>query len=252
MKEETIKVLKKLRMGGDFPVHKPLGEVEKEIFETLVKLKNLGALKLESKTRYKTYLVNNSKLLSKFIELKDFDKLVKYIENPNESEKGIKGSLEYKILKHLSENDNGEYINMSEFIPDEKKLRSKLSSLSRKSEKLISFDGGTDVWFGNGERFKRDCILAKIEFKGIKYLNELENTEKSIVNNGILIQDSLLEKSPIKQNINPAPKNNPEKKSLFKRIYSNPWVIGISLIIIAVILGAERITDWIDSYINGL
>ena len=77
-------------------------------------------------------------------------------------------------------------------------------------------------------------------------------TEKSIVNNGILIQDSRLEKSPIKQNINPAPKNNPEKKSLFKRIYSDPWVIGISLIIIAAILGAERIKHWIDSYINGL
>jgi hypothetical protein len=248
MKKETIDSLKKLKLGEILPSYKPLSEEEKELQNTLSKLKNFGILILNKNS----YSVLNFKLLSKFIELQDFEKLAEYIENPNELENGIKSSLEYKILKHLKKNDNGEYIDMSEFNSNLKLLRNKLSSLAKKPEKYISIDLGTSVWFGDGSKFERDCILAKIEFNGIKYLNELENTEKSIVNNGILIQDSRLEKSPIKQNINPAPKNNPEKKSLFKRIYSDPWVIGISLIIIAAILGAERIKHWIDSYINGL
>ncbi|MEZ7494518.1 hypothetical protein QO206_03410 [Leeuwenhoekiella aequorea] len=160
MKKGTIDNLKKLKLGERLSSYKPLSEEEKELQNTLSKLKNFGILSLNKNS----YSVLNFKLLSKFIELQDFEKLAEYIENPNELENGI----------------------------------------------------------------------------------------KSIVNNGILIQDSRLEKSPIKQNINPAPKNNPEKKSLFNRIYSNPWVIGISLIIIAAILGAERIKDWIDKYINGL
>lgn len=197
--------------------------------------------------------MGSSKLLSKFIELRDFDKLVEYIENPNLSENGIKGSLEYKILKYLEQNDNGEFIDMSNFSSDFKLLKNKLHSLSNSDNKYISFFSGSDHRLPNGTRIDKSSELrAKIEFKGIKYLNELENTKKSIVNNGILIQDSLLEKSPIKQNINPAPKNNTEKKSLFMRIFLNPWVVGISLIIIAAVLGTERIKYWIDSYVNGL
>lgn len=162
----------------------------------------------------------------------------------------MKNTLEYKILKYLNEKDNGEYIDMSKFIKDEKKLRLKLISLSK--EKLTSYNGGTDFHFSNGNRLNKYCLLSKIEFKGIDYLNNLEKENKSIVNNGILIQDSLLEKSPIKQNINPAPKNNPEKKSLFNRIYSDPLVIGIILLLIAAIFNAERVKKWVDSIIYGL
>jgi hypothetical protein len=164
----------------------------------------------------------------------------------------MKDTLEYKILKHLKDNDNGEYIDLSEFISDLKLLRIKLSSLSKKPEKYISFDGGTDIRFGDGDNFKRECTLAKIEFSGIKYMNEIENGNKTITNNGILIQDSFLDKSPIKQKTNPAPNNNPEKKSLFKRIYSDPWIVGISLLIIAALLNAERIKNWIDKIIENI
>ncbi|MDN3666642.1 hypothetical protein ACFFU1_09635 [Algibacter miyuki] len=102
----------------------------------------------------------------------------------------MKDTLEYKILKHLKDNDNGEYIDLSEFISDLKLLRIKLSSLSKKPEKYITFNGGTDIRFGDGNNFKRECTLAKIEFSGIKHLNEIENGNKSITNNGILIQYS--------------------------------------------------------------
>lgn len=78
----------------------------------------------------------------------------------------MKDTLEYKILKHLK--DNGEYIDLSEFIS-----HLKLFSLSKKPKKHITFDGGTNIRFGNGNNFKRECTLAKIEFSGIKYLNEI-------------------------------------------------------------------------------
>lgn len=124
MKQETIKVLKDLRLGEKYPLYKPLSDDEKELQNTLSKLKNIQALKLIKNL----YSVNNSALLSKFIELKDFEKLVE-----------------------LNESDN------------------------------------------------------KVE-----------------------------------------------KKSIFNKIYSDPWVIGIVLLIIASILSADRIKKWIDSIIDVL
>jgi hypothetical protein len=171
MKKETIDSLKKLKLGERLSSYKPLSEEEKELQNTLSKLKNFGILSLNKNS----YSVLNFKLLSKFIELQNFEKLAEYIENPNELENGIKSSLEYKILKHLEENDNGEYIDMSEFNSDLKLLTYKLSSLAKKPEKYISIDLGTSFRFENGSKFERDCILAKIEFNGIKYLNEIDN-----------------------------------------------------------------------------
>jgi hypothetical protein len=87
----------------------------------------------------------------------------------------MKETLEYKILKHLKENDDGEYVDMSKFTDDLKLLRIKLNSLSKKPEKYISSDLGSSIRFGDGDKIERNCILAKIEFNGIKYLNEIEN-----------------------------------------------------------------------------
>lgn len=150
----------------------------------------------------------------------------------------MKYTLEYKILKHLKENDNGEYIDMSEFISDLKLLRIKLYSLSKKPEEYISFDGGTDIRFGDGANFKRECTLAKIEFSGIKYLNEIENGNKNITNNfnnstiSQLNQESNFSNSPT--NINTTAKQ--EKKSLilkfWKLITENKLISGIILVII--------------------
>ncbi|GAA4897814.1 hypothetical protein GCM10023311_23240 [Flaviramulus aquimarinus] len=144
----------------------------------------------------------------------------------------MKDTLEYKILKHLKDNDNGEYIDLSEFISDLKLLRIKLSSLSKKPEKYISFNSGTDIRFGDGDNFKRECTLAKIEFSGIKYMNEIENGNKVITNNGVLIQDSVLRKSPIKNKVNAEPNNKPEQKSFVKKIFSSGWTLAFVMLII--------------------
>jgi hypothetical protein len=150
----------------------------------------------------------------------------------------MKETLEYKILKHLKDNDNGEYIDLSGFTTDLKLLRIKLSSLSKKPEKYISFNGGPDFRFENGNNLKRECTLAKIEFNGIKYLNEIETKNKNITNNfnnstiSQLNQESDFSNSPT--NINPTATQ--EKKSLivkfWKLITENKLISGIILVII--------------------
>ncbi len=232
MTEKTIEILKSLKFGEKYPAHKPIGKQEIEEQGVLSKLYNLEILK---RVKY-SYSVRNVKYLSKFIELQDFEKLVEYIENPNESENGIKSSLEYKILKHLKVNDNGEYIDVSELSDDKKLLRTKLNGISK--EKLISYSGGIDMRFGDGDNIKVDHIKAKIEFKGIEYLNKLETENKNITNNfnnstiSQLNQESNFSNSPT--NINPTATQ--EKKSLivkfWKLITENKLISGIILVII--------------------
>ena len=50
----------------------------------------------------------------------------------------MKKSLEYKILKHSRDNDNGDFIDLRGFIDDRNKLESKLRSLDKEPEKYIT------------------------------------------------------------------------------------------------------------------
>lgn len=148
----------------------------------------------------------------------------------------MKNTLEYKILKYLSENDNGEYIDVSDFSNETKLLKTKLNGLSK--EKLISYSGGIDMRFGDGENIKIDHIKAKIEFKGIEYLNKLETENKNITNTFNNSTISQLNQEANFSNsqtiINPITLE--EKKSLilkfWKLISENKLVSGIILIII--------------------
>jgi hypothetical protein len=143
MTKETIEILRSLKTGEIYGSHKPIGKQEIEEQKILSTLHRMNVLKLFKNT----YSVGNTRYLSKFIELQDFEKLDEYIEKPNESENGI----------------------------------------------------------------------------------------KSIVNNGILIQDSLLEKSPIKQKTVNKTEKEPSKKSL----------IEIASLVIGSIIGLIGIWEFI-------
>ena len=96
------------------------------------------------------------------------------LENRN-----MKDTLENKILKYLSENDNGEPLDVSGLESNEKTLKRALRDL--KNEKLIAYGTGINISFGDGSSIKQDFIRAKIEFKGKEYLTKLERnivTEK--------------------------------------------------------------------------
>ena len=79
-------------------------------------------------------------------------------------------TLEYKILKHLQENDNGDYVDLS-FIDENKKLlNSKLKELiEKKFIKRTATPYVTDSYISSKNP------VYKILIDGIKYVNEIES-----------------------------------------------------------------------------
>lgn len=145
----------------------------------------------------------------------------------------MKDTLEYKILRHLKDNDNGDFIVMKGFIEDEVKLTNKLLSLSKTPEKYISFSGPVTIFGGSSPPKTFGTIAAKIEFNGIKYLNEIEKEDKikTINNSGVYIEANdnkgtqSFDDIETKNKVNTNPKIKPEQKSLVKKIFSNPWTL---------------------------
>ena len=100
----------------------------------------------------------------------------KHVGNHYQSHsKGMKDTLEYKILRFLKDNDNGDFINVTNLIEDRKLLESKLQSLAKKPEKYISYIPPI-FFFGFGLPNKENNELkAKIEVNGIILLDKIEN-----------------------------------------------------------------------------
>ncbi|UKM66596.1 hypothetical protein GSB9_03186 [Flavobacteriaceae bacterium GSB9] len=88
----------------------------------------------------------------------------------------MKDTLEYKILKHLKEKDNGDFIDVIDFIDDRKLLESKLKSLSVEPEKYISVIFPFFTFGGSSPTITKDQLKAKIEFNGIKHLEYIEKS----------------------------------------------------------------------------
>jgi hypothetical protein len=148
----------------------------------------------------------------------------------------MKNTLEYKILKYLSENDNGEYVDVSNLSDDKKLLKTKLNGLSK--EKLISYSSGIDLRFGNGDNIKVDEIRAKIEFKGTEYLNKLGSENKNITNTfnnstiNQLNQESNFSNSPTNINETATQEKNSFIVKFWKLITENKLISGLILVII--------------------
>ena len=162
----------------------------------------------------------------------------------------MKETLEYKILKYLSDNDNGEYIEVSKLSSDKKLLKSKLIEL-RQSKRIKTNFGEYHI---AGVKTKIN-FLAKITIIGNEYLSTL--SKSNITNNfnnssvGNLIQESDLSKARIKS-IPKTENNTPLKKSLIQKLLSNPWVIGLVFAIIAAIFNSDRIMSFINDRVNEL
>ena len=71
MTKETIEILRSLKTGEIYGSHKPIGKQEIEEQKILSTLHRMNVLKLVKNT----YSVGNTRYLSKFIELQDFEKL---------------------------------------------------------------------------------------------------------------------------------------------------------------------------------
>ena len=151
----------------------------------------------------------------------------------------MKDSLEYKMLKYLSENGKNSFISLDNFIEDKDILRLKLKSL--KKDSLI------DV-----KRIRTGDYSTKSEYmingKGLIYLNKLKNNvNKKITNNfnnntiGQLIQDSNFSNNPITNNTIQNPKSELKTNSpilkFWKLISENKL---ISSFILALVLFAIK------------
>lgn len=123
MTEKTINILKSLKIGEIYPAYKPIGKQEIEEQEILSKLYRIEVL---SKTPKGSYKVGNSKLLSKFIELKDFKKLVEYIENESTNQNITHNYNNVSQVNHSSGNIDlkspirQKIVNKTEIIPNKK------------------------------------------------------------------------------------------------------------------------------------
>jgi hypothetical protein len=130
--------------------------------------------------------------------------------------------------------------------------------LFAKNNDLIEKNGTGDFFrlTDNGKKLKK--LGSYSEFLKHIEKKELESESKVINVSGVYIEknennkNQSFENIANKKQVNAEPTKIPEKKSLFKRIYSDPWVIGITLLLLAVLFNAERIKNWVDSIIDGL
>jgi hypothetical protein len=166
----------------------------------------------------------------------------------------MKDTIEYKILKYLSENENGYPVDVSGLETNEILLKRKLIGLRK--EKLIKYGSGIYLNSSSGTESKINFIRAEIEIKGKEYLNNMELNNGSITNNfnnstiGQLNQDSEFFESPNRIKTTATKSNNPAIKSRLYRILLNPWFIGISLTLIAAIFNSIRFMSYINNIID--
>lgn len=134
-------------------------------------------------------------------------------------------TLEYKILKHLSENDNGNYIDIS-FLSENKKLLLE-KSVELKKVGHLTFYPTTRI----GHSIRVQVPNCKIKLGGIKFLSEIDLKHNNVTNTfnnstiGQFNQDSEFFKSPNSIKTKAAPSIIPETKSLVQKIFSNPWIL---------------------------
>ena len=95
--------------------------------------------------------------------------------------------------------------------------------------------------------------------KGIVFssFEELESENNKIIINsfnnstiGQFNQDSEFFESPNNIKTKAAPRSKPEIKSRLKTILSNPWLIGISLVLLAAIFNGKRFMSFINNILD--
>jgi hypothetical protein len=159
-------------------------------------------------------------------------------------------TLEYKILKHLSENDNGNYIEVSFLSENKKLLLDKIRELNKLE--YLTMEYLTRI----NSSIPLPAPKCKIQLGGTKFLSEIELKNKSITNHfnnstiGQFNQDSKFFESPNSIKTKAAPSNNPVIKSRLNTILSNPWFIGISFALIAAIFNGKRFMSFINNILN--
>jgi len=152
-------------------------------------------------------------------------------------------SLEIKILFFLVQNDNGKYLDMSDFIINKELLKVKLQNLAK--EGLIYFDGGSHISFGDKDDFIRKACLVKIKAEGKRYLQTFKQTN-SVSNhyyNNVnqIIQGSDFSNSQNNNSTKPISSKNLDNKNVLIKLLdyltSNEFVVILEIIKILLTIG---------------
>ena len=152
----------------------------------------------------------------------------------------MKDTLEYKILKYLSENDNGSLINVN-LLSENKDLLNK-SIIDLKNKKLVN--AKRYISNDNGRYF-----LCQITFEGKIFFNALKSDNNNIEN-----YDSDFLSNPIPTNTQAIenPNNKPVTKSILNKSISSPWLIGLTFALLAAVFNANRVMKFINNIIDNL
>ena len=126
----------------------------------------------------------------------------------------MKDTLEYKILKYLSENDNGEYLTLDFFKDNEKLFKAKTTSLFK-----MKYISRISTPVTGGEFITYEKPMYKIEFLGSEYLN---NLEKSIIE--LKLTESNIEANRLNESI---AKKNEESEKFNKYSTISNIIIGL-------------------------
>ena len=86
--------------------------------------------------------------------------------------------LEYSILEHLSNNDNGKFIDITFFDDDYGAIREALEELKGKNLILTDSTSGRDLEAFGITNNRKKSIRAKINTNGRAYFHSLKNLEK--------------------------------------------------------------------------
>lgn len=89
----------------------------------------------------------------------------------------MKNTLEYKILKHLSDKNNGRFIDISEIESDTDFLKSVIADLKNRELILTEKYAGKPMKEFIGIIPSEKPEKCKINLSGIEYLESLEKTE---------------------------------------------------------------------------
>lgn len=90
----------------------------------------------------------------------------------------MKDTLEFKILKHLAENNKGRFIDISEITSDTDFLKSVIADLKTRGLILTEPYIGTpwtNGWVGTTPSEKPE--ICKIQISGLEYLDALEKSD---------------------------------------------------------------------------
>lgn len=172
----------------------------------------------------------------------------------------INNTPEYKILKYLSENDNGKFIDISTLFENKSLIKQRAAEL--KKQDFIAIKPTTRISITGMSNYTAKTY-CKIKPLRNKFLFDIDSQNNNPITNnfnnsqvGQLAQDSSFSNSLTTINTTPSYHNESDKKPIISRflnaISENKLITGTILLILAAIIKSNRIIALINYLIDSI